>query len=287
MTETRLLIFGLGYSGIALAEQAVKAGLPVTIVSRNPNATPPPGAVLASFDSADIALAHATHLVATAAPNEYGDPVLARWTAAIAQAPLRWIGYLSTTGVYGDRKGGWVDETSTPAPNSDRSWRRLMAEQAWCAAGEGRAVDLFRLAGIYGPGRSAIEDMREGHARRVSKPGHLFGRIHRDDIAGAVLAAIQQTVPPGIRVLNLADDEPAANADVVAEAGRLLGIEPPPVIPFEQAVKVMSPMALSFWADDRKVSSAATQQILGRRWLYPTYREGLRAILEQTEGCRP
>jgi nucleoside-diphosphate-sugar epimerase len=284
--EPRLLVFGLGYSGIALAEQAVKAGLAVTIVSRNSTATPPRGAALVGFDTADTALAQATHLVATAAPNDLGDPVLTRWGAAIAKAPLRWIGYLSTTGVYGNRDGGWVDENTIPDPHSDRAQRRLVAEQAWCAAGEGRAVDLFRLAGIYGPGRSAIDDLRLGHARRVSRPGHLFGRIHRDDIAGALLAAIQQNVPPGVRILNLADDEPAANADVVAEAGRLLGIEPPPVIPFEEAAKTMSPMALSFWADNRKVSSAATQQILGRRWLYPTYREGLRAILEQTKDGR-
>jgi nucleoside-diphosphate-sugar epimerase len=287
MTPTRLLIFGLGYSGVALAEQAAKAGLTVTIVSRNPGATPPAGVALVGFDAAETALAHATHVVATAAPTEHGDPVLARWGAIIAQTPVRWIGYLSTTGVYGNRDGGWVDENTIPAPHSDRAQRRLEAEQAWCRVGQGRAVDLFRLAGIYGPGRSAIEDLRQGRARRVSKPGHLFGRIHRDDIAGALLAAIQQSVPPGTRVLNLADDEPASGADVIAEAARLLGIDPPPAIPFEQAVKSMSPMALSFWADNRKVSSALTQQILGRRWLYPTYREGLRAILEQTEDSGP
>ncbi len=283
MTKTRLIIFGLGYSGVALAEQASQAGLPVTVVSRQPDATPPPGVTLAGFGSAGTALASATHLVATAAPDEHGDPVLNRWGAALEQAPLRWMGYLSSTGVYGHRNGGWVDETTPPGPNSDRSKRRLMAEQAWCRAAQGRAIDIFRLAGIYGPGRSAIEDLRHGAARRVSKPGHVFGRIHRDDIAGALLAAISQSVSPGIRVFNLTDDEPAANADVVAEAARLLGIEPPPATPFEQAAQTMSPMARSFWADDRKVSSAATQQILGRRWLYPTYREGLRAILEQIE----
>lgn len=283
MSETRLIIFGYGYSGGALAQQAVQAGLPVTLVSRNPNAEPPPGCSLVAFDDASAALADATHLVATAAPDERGDPVLVRWGDAIRASPLRWLGYLSTTGVYGNHDGGWVDETTPTSPGSDRSQRRVAAEQAWCLAGDGRAVDLFRLAGIYGPGRSAIEDLKAGHARRVGKPGHLFGRIHRDDIAGAILAAILQTVPPGVRILNLADDVPAANADVVAEAGRLLGIEPPPVIPYDQALPTMSPMARSFWADDRKVSSAATQRILGRRWLYPSYREGLRAILQQTE----
>jgi nucleoside-diphosphate-sugar epimerase len=283
VTETRLIIFGLGYSGTALAEQASRAGLTVTIISRQADAVPPPGVALVGFDSAETALADATHLVATAAPDEHGDPVLDRWRFALEQAPLRWIGYLSATGVYGNRDGGWVDETTPPNPNSDRSKRRLLAEQAWCRAGAGRATDLFRLAGIYGPGRSAIDDLRRGVARRVDKPGHVFGRIYRDDIAGALLAAITQAVPPGIRVLNLTDDEPAANVDVVAEAARLLGVEPPPIIPFDQAAQTMSPMALSFWADDRKVSGAATQRILGRRWLYPTYRQGLRAILKQTE----
>jgi nucleoside-diphosphate-sugar epimerase len=281
LSAIQLIIFGLGYTGAALASQAHQAGLRVTVVSRRPDAIPPPGVALTSFDTADGALASATHLVATAAPGEEGDPVLHRWAAAIERAPLRWLGYLSTTGVYGNRDGGWVDETTPPAPNSDRAQRRVLAEQAWCRAGAGRAVDLFRLAGIYGPGRSAIDDLRAGVARRVNRPTHLFGRIHRDDIAGAVLAAVMQTVPPGVRVLNLADDEPAANADVVAEAARLLEIEPPPAVPFEQAMQTMSPMARSFWADDRKVSSTATQQILGRRWLYPTYREGLRAILQQ------
>jgi nucleoside-diphosphate-sugar epimerase len=283
MADTNLIIFGQGYTGTALAEQALQAGLPVTIVSRRPDASLPPGAARTSFDESSPALARATHLVATAAPDDSGDPVLARYETAIAAAPLRWIGYLSTTGVYGSHNGGWVDETTPPAPTSERSHRRVAAEQAWSRAGAGRAVDLFRLAGIYGPGRSAIDDLRDGHARRVSKPGHVFGRIHRDDIAGALLTAILQNPPPGIRVLNLADDEPAATADVVAEAARLLGLPPPPLIPFDQAAPAMSPMARSFWADDRKVASARTQQMLGRRWLYPTYREGLRAILQHIE----
>jgi nucleoside-diphosphate-sugar epimerase len=283
MAESNLIIFGQGYTGTALAEQALQAGLPVTIVSRRLDATLPPGTALAGFEDADPALARATHLVATAAPDDRGDPVLARYESAIAAAPLRWIGYLSTTGVYGHHNGAWVDETTPPAPTSERSQRRVVAEQAWSRAGAGRAVDLFRLAGIYGPGRSAIDDLRCGQARRVSKPGHLFGRIHRDDIAGALLAAILQNPPPGVRVLNLADDEPAATADVVAEAARLLGQPPPPLIPFDQAAPDMSPMARSFWADDRKVASAHTQRSLGRRWLYPTYREGLRAILQHIE----
>ena len=282
-----LVIFGLGYTGAALAEAASAAGLPVTVVTRQPSAAPrnaaapPPGdVVLAPFDDPGAALQSATHLVATAAPDGFGDPVLARHARAIAAAPaLRWIGYMSTTGVYGDRGGGWVDETSPPAPSSERGQRRVDAEQAWSAAHPGAAVDLLRLAGIYGPGRSVFDDLRSGRARRVEKPGHKFGRIHRDDIAGALLAAIQQDRPPGTRVLNGADSEPAASADVIAYAAGLLGMPPPPLIPFEQAAPAMSPMARSFWADDRKVRSDVTQATLGRRWRYPSYREGLRAIL--------
>ena len=186
---------------------------------------------------------------------------------------------MSTTGVYGDRGGGWVDETTDPAPTSGRGQRRVAAERAWAGARPGTAVDLLRLAGIYGPGRSVFDDLRAGRARRVVKPGHMFGRIHLDDIAGALLAAIGQQLPPGLRVLNGSDDEPAASADVTAEAARLLGVPPPPLVPFDEAVQGMSAMARSFWADDRKVRSAATQERLGRRWLYPSYREGLRAIL--------
>ena len=287
MTQTRLVIFGRGYSGIALAEAASAAGLTTTIISRDGAATPPPGVALVTFDQADAALASATHLVATAAPGEQGDPVLARWSGAIANAPLRWIGYLSTTGVYGNRDGGWVDETTPAAPSSDRASRRLAAEQAWCQAGRDGAVDLFRLAGIYGPGRSAFEDLRQGQARRIIKPGHLFGRIHRDDIAGALLAAILQPAAPGVRILNLVDDEPASSAAVIAEAAHLLGIDPPPAIPFDQAKPTMSPMALSFWSDNRKVSGTATQRILNRPWRYPTYRAGLRAILQQLQERGP
>jgi nucleoside-diphosphate-sugar epimerase len=158
------------------------------------------------------------------------------------------------------------------------------------------AVDLFRLAGIYGPGRSALDEVRSGRARRVVKPGHAFGRIHRDDIAGAVLAAMMQAPPPGVRVLNLADDEPAGSAAVIAEAASLLGLPPPPEVDFATAWEAMSPMARGFWSENRRVASAATQAALGYRWRCPSYREGLRAILveegpdgsaQQREVLRP
>jgi nucleoside-diphosphate-sugar epimerase len=151
----------------------------------------------------------------------------------------------------------------------------------------GTPVDLLRLAGIYGPGRSAFDDLRAGRARRIDKPGHAFGRIHRADIAQGTLAALRQAETlSGTRVLNFNDDLPAEPAEVVTEAARLLGIEPPPFTPFAQVEAGMTPMGRSFWAESRRVSSAWTQQALGRRWLYPTYREGLAAILnaERAQG---
>jgi nucleoside-diphosphate-sugar epimerase len=202
-----------------------------------------------------------------------------------ASASLRWAGYLSTTGVYGDRAGGWVDETTAPAPGAapgaDRSRRRLAAEAAWRALDGRIAVDLFRTAGIYGPGRSAIDELRAGRARMVLKPGHAFGRIHRDDIVGAVLAAMAQALPAGTRVLHLADDAPAEPAAVMMEAAALLGLPAPPAIAFADALPAMSAMARSFWAENRKVASQATQAALGYRWRHPSYREGLRAILDE------
>jgi nucleoside-diphosphate-sugar epimerase len=266
MADRKLVVFGPGYSGAAIAEAARRDGYDVATVGRGGNAV----------------LSDATHLLSTVAPEEAGDPILARFGAAIAAAPaLRWLGYLSTTGVYGDRGGEWVDETTQPAPGSDRSRRRLAAEQAWTQAAGARALDVIRLAGIYGPGRSAFDDLRAGRARRIDKPGHTFGRIHRDDIVAAVRSAMAQDRAGGARILNLSDDMPAESQAVIAEAARLLGQESPPLVPFDTAWAAMSPMARSFWAEDRKVSSQATKAALGIAWRYPSYREGLRAILAE------
>jgi nucleoside-diphosphate-sugar epimerase len=272
---TLLASFGVGYVGSAVVAAMAADGLPVVGITR------------ANFADAGAAIAAASHLLSTVPPDDTGDPVLLRHAEAIASAPkLRWIGYISTTGVYGDRNGGWVDETTEPAPGSDRSRQRLAAEQAWRALADRRAVDLFRLAGIYGPGRSPFDSLRAASARRVLRPGHTFGRIHRDDIVRALLAAMRQERPFGVRVLNLTDDEPAESAAVIEEAARLLGMPPPDAVPFDQALAIMSPMARSFWAESRKVSNRWTQQTLGLRWLYPSYREGLRAILAQERGER-
>lgn len=282
-TAPRLLIFGLGYCGAAVAGVARGAGFGVTGTARHAS-----GAETIPFDAAAPAIAEATHLLSTVPPvaqgDTCGDPVLARYADAIAAAPrLRWIGYLSSTVVYGERDGGWVDEDTPPAPSQERGRRRLAAETAWCAFAGSRAVDVFRLAGIYGPGRSAFDTIRSGQARRIIKRGHEFGRIHRDDIAAAVLAAMRQDRAPGRRILNLADDTPAETATVIEEAARLLGVAPPPAIAFTDAAPAMSPMARSFWAENRKVASRKTQSMLGFTWRYPSYREGLRAILRAEE----
>ncbi|WP_209318315.1 Rossmann-fold NAD(P)-binding domain-containing protein [Falsiroseomonas selenitidurans] len=286
----RMVVAGLGYAGAAIAAEAVAAGFVVAGTTRDPaRVQAPPGVAVLRFAEAGAAIAAATHLVVTAAPDAAGDPVLARHGAALAAAPgLRWIGYLSTTGVYGDRAGGWVEEATPPAPGQPRSVARLQAEAAWrvAAGAAGAALDLFRVGGIYGPGRSALDELRAGTARRIAKPGHAFSRIHRDDIALAVLAAARQVgqggrqgAGQGVRVLHLVDDVPAPNAEVVAEAARLLGVAPPPAVPFEQACAAMSPMALSFWAENRLVANAATKAALHLAWRHPSYREGLAAIL--------
>jgi nucleoside-diphosphate-sugar epimerase len=267
--QVRLVVFGLGYCGTAVAAAATGDGLDVVGITRQTDAA-----------STRAALSQATHVLSTVPPGEHDDPVLSRFVGDLIHAPmLGWIGYLSTTGVYGDRGGGWVDEATTPTPQSARAMRRVAAEAEWSRLAERCAVDLFRLGGLYGAGRSVFDELRVGRARRIVKPGHAFGRIHRDDIVRAVLASIRQPRGPSVRVLHLVDDEPAESAVVVAEAARLLRVAVPPGVPYDVALTSMSPMARSFWAENRKVASRATQAALGVAWRYPSYREGLRAIL--------
>lgn len=271
----RLLIFGLGYSGRAIARAAIASGWQVSATMRG-KATPEPGVELLPFLQAEPAVRLATHIVSTAAPGEGADPVLAQYRTALAASPASWFGYLSTTGVYGDAGGAWVDEDTPPNPGSERTRRRIAAEHDWVDLAKPLAV--FRLGGIYGPGRSMLDDLRVGQGRHILKPGHLFGRIHRDDIAKLVLAALSNHAAG---IFNGVDDEPAAPADVICEAARLLGVPPPLPVLFEQAAQGMSPMARSFWAENRKVSSQKTKARLGLSWRYPTYREGLASILAQ------
>jgi nucleoside-diphosphate-sugar epimerase len=214
-------------------------------------------------------------------PGDDGDPVLAVFGDDLAAAKnLRSLVYLSTVGVYGDHGGGWVDEQTPVAPGSARSRRRLAAEAAWQELGarHGIAVAVLRLAGIYGPGQNALDQIARGKARRIVKPGQNFNRIHVGDIAQAIDAAFTHGASG---VFNVADDEPAAPADPIAFAAQLLGRAPPPEEKFDDVAASMSPMALSFWQECRRVKNDKLKRALGVALRYPTYREGLRALFEQ------
>ena len=224
------------------------------------------------------AIGHADCALVSVPPNENGDPVLAAFGDALAHARhLRTIVYLSTVGVYGDHGGEWVDETTPPRPGSARGRARLDAERAWQRLGArcGAAVAILRLAGIYGPGQNALVQIKQGNARRVVKPGQVFNRIHVADIAQAIDAAFARKVGG---IFNVADDEPSAPGDPLAFAAQLLGRDPPPEVPFEEAAPLLSPMALSFWQECRRVRNDRLKRELGVSLLYPTYREGLRAL---------
>ena len=219
-------------------------------------------------------------LLISAPPSESGDPVLACLADAIASGRARTIVYLSTIGVYGDSSGAWVDEESAPKPGSARSVARLAAEKAWrrFGAANGKALAILRLAGIYGPGRSALVTLAEGKAGRIVKPGQVFNRIHVTDIAQAIDACFARGAAG---TFNLADDEPAPPQDVIAFAADLMGKPPPPEVPFQEARASMSAMAQSFYAENRRVRNDKLKQALGVRLAYPTYREGLRALFEE------
>ena len=210
--------------------------------------------------------------------------MLARFSGAIrAAGSLRAVVYLSTIGVYGDHGGAWVDETSAAAPRSERGRARLAAEAQWRALGEaaGVPVHILRLAGIYGPGRNLLLKLREGGARRIAKPGQIFNRAHVEDIAQAIGLALAAPGPGG--VWNVTDEEPAPPQDVIAFAAQLLGLEPPPEEAFDTAD--MTPIARSFYADNKRVSIAKLKRELGFKPKYPTYREGLRALAAAGEGA--
>lgn len=228
-------------------------------------------------DGVAEALKQATHILVSIAPNEAGDPVLNQYANEIAGAKPRWIGYLSTVGVYGNHDGAWVDEDTPLHPVSKRSVQRVAAEEAWLAFAEQNdlPVQIFRLSGIYGPGRNAFENFRKGTARRLVKPGQVFNRIHVADIAGALKAAMAK---PSTRVFNVTDDEPAPPQDVVAFAAELLGVEAPPEIPFETAD--LTPMARSFYGENKRVSNQRLKDELGFTFRYPDYRVALKALLE-------
>ncbi len=229
------------------------------------------------------------HLLASAPPAESGDPFLSALAAPLAAARgnIAWVGYLSTTGVYGDRQGAWVDEDTPVQPLSERTRRRVEAEQAWLDWGQqaNAPVNVFRLAGIYGRGRNQLVSLREGTARRVFKQGQVFSRIHVDDITTVLIAAMDKRLPA--RIYNVCDDEPAPPHEVVAFAAGLLGVAPPPLEDYETARPTMSPMAAGFYQESKRVRNDRIKQELGVRLAWPTYREGLSGLLRTLDNAGP
>lgn len=281
----RLFCFGFGFSAEALARRLAPKGFAVAGTTRGEakamrmkaeDVEPWLFADGKGIADPERALAGTTHLLISTPPGEEGDPVLAAHAGLLSRlAPqLEWLGYLSTTGVYGDRQGEWVDEESALKPDTERGRRRLRAEEDWRALGA--PLHIFRLAGIYGPGRNQLRSLKEGKAKRIVKPGQVFSRIHVDDIAAVLEASIAKPDPGA--AYNVCDDEPAPPQDVVAYAAELLGMTPPPEIPFEEAD--LSPMATSFYADSKRVSNRRIREELGVDLTFPTYREGLKALLD-------
>jgi nucleoside-diphosphate-sugar epimerase len=287
---SRLFCFGLGYSAQALGRLLIAQGWRVGGTARtgdSAKALADAGFGAVVFDgrapSAEVsdALKHATHVLLSIPPAADGDPALRNHARDLEASPsVQWIGYLSAVGVYGDHGGAWIDETTPARPMQERSrWRRA-AEDKWLTLAQrsGKRARVFRLPGIYGPGRSAIERVREGTAQRIVKPGQVFNRVHVDDIAGALAAAIAGRGAHDI--YNVTDDEPAPPQDVIGYAAELLHMPAPPEIAFEDAK--LSPMAASFYAENKRVSNARMCNELGVTLKFPSYREGLQAILAQS-----
>ncbi|NRA99375.1 MAG: SDR family oxidoreductase [Rhodobacteraceae bacterium] len=283
MTKT-LLSFGHGFSAKALARLLVPRGWSVIGTTRSrekADALTATGITPVVWPGTNIDdhIAQATHILLSPAPGPDGDPVLPEVGEKIAaKSNLEWLGYLSTTGVYGDHKGAWVDESAPMTPATKRGEARVTAEGAWTALAEAHDLPLhiFRLAGIYGPGRGPFAKVRAGTARRIIKPGQVFSRIHVDDIAQVLLASIEQPNP--ISAYNVCDDDPAPPQDVIAHAAELLDLPLPPAVEYETAE--MTPMARSFYAESKRVSNARIKDELGVKLLYPDYRSGLKALLE-------
>jgi nucleoside-diphosphate-sugar epimerase len=287
----KLFVFGPGYSASAAIARLGERGAEVTATARSDeravelaaSGIRPMRFEGAAGDDLIAAVADATHMLVSIPPGEAGDPVLAG-SALDAASGLRSIVYLSTVGVYGDHDGGWVDEQTEPRPKSGRSIARLAAEEAWAkrAAEIGKPLAILRLAGIYGPGRNAFASLAAGTARRIVKPGQVFNRIEVDDIATAIVAAFDREAGG---IFNVTDDEPAPPQDIVAYAAELMGIDPPPQTPF--ATADLSPMARSFYGENKRVRNARLKDGLAVELRFPSYREGLTALWQAGEGRRP
>jgi hypothetical protein len=283
---SRLFCFGLGYCAAELGRRLLTQGWTVAGTTAHPDKMQrlteqgfEPFLFAGNSPPADIkgAIKTATHVLLSIPPDAESDPALAQFSKEIAAGPsIRWIGYFSTVGVYGDANGGWVDETTEPKPGTERGQRRLKAENGWSdlARRSGKALVIYRLPGIYGPGRSAIDQLRAGTARRVFKPGQLTNRAHVEDIATAVEASIG--LNSGVHIFNVTDDLPAPPQDVIAYGAELLGVPCPPAT--DPTDIALSPAARSFYVENKKVSNARMKSELGVKLAYPTYVEGLKAI---------
>lgn len=284
MTKT-LLSLGHGYSAQALAARLVPQGWRVIGTTRKPEKFAQLKAagvepLLWPCDLSQV-LNGVTHVLTSAGPDEAGDPILRESRAAIeaAKSQLEWVGYLSTTGVYGDRDGGWVDEDSELDPATERGQRRVKAEREWLDI-DGLPVHIFRLAGIYGPGRGPFAKLRKGIAQRVIKKNQVFSRTHVDDIAQVLAASIAQPNPG--RVYNVCDDDPQPPEIVIEYAAELLGMDPPPAVPFETAK--MSPMARTFYSDSKRVRNDRIKVELGVTLKHPTFKAALEAMLAEEKA---
>ena len=284
---SRLFAFGLGFSAQTLAERLAGKGWQIAGSARDVGKIghlAERGYEIAQYsgeagNSALPKVLHdTTHLLHSIPPGPEGDPVLEHYREELAKlSSLEWVGYLSTVGVYGHQEGRWVDETTAPRPSSARTEARVQAEQAWLDFGKetGVPVQVFRLAGIYGPGRSVFDKLKAGTARRIRKDGQVFSRIHVEDIAAVLEASIAR--PHAGAIYNVADDEPAAPDEVVTYAAKLIGVEPPPEVDFAEAD--LTPMARSFYEGSRRIGNARIKSELGVKLRYPTYREGLASLL--------
>ncbi len=276
----RLLIFGYGFIGSAFAAEALRAGYVVSATIRTPERRA--GLEASGIEAVPFydpmalaeAITAADGILVTPAPDDDGCPVFAVARDVLAKATPKWIGYLSTTGVYGDHDGRWVWEDSPLAPTSTEGKRRVLAEQQWQSLAHSLAI--FRLPGLYGPGRNVIERLRDGTARNIVKPGHVFSRLHHDDCATAVLAALERQAAGAF---NLCDDKPASASEVMAYAARLTGLPMPAAIAWDDPS--LSPGVRRFYQDNKRVSNARAKAVLGWRPRFPTYREGLDSLLER------
>ena len=273
-----LLSIGHGFSARALSELLVLDGWRVIGTTRSPQkaqALESQGVEAVIWPGDELPFQQVTHLLTSVAPTDDGDPVLnAHRDQLRAAKNLEWVGYLSTTGVYGDHDGAWVDESTPLAPSTKRGEARTRAEAEWSKLG--LPLHIFRLAGIYGPGRGPFSKVRSGKARRIIKPGQVFSRTHVEDIAQVLYASIKNPNPG--RAYNVCDDDPAPPQDVIAYAAELLGVPVPEAINIEDAE--MSEMARSFYAESKRVRNDRIKNELGITLKFPDYKSGLRALLE-------